>query len=493
MTGITVIYELYFIAKKNKHLYKIITFLTILEIFVFAIGCVGIQEKYRGGSDHSDYSIFEANDLIKEMPNIDEGMYKYKDADSILLENTALVTRLPSISSWLLTTKEQVNAHKLLGYTKYDFKIDSSGGTIFSDSLLNAKYVFTKDIYSNSLYNKITSMDNGKVNLYELKNSLPVGLVFDNKANSTEIPSELTDLEIQNYLYKNLFNKNDDLIEVLKAQDIVQNKEKKQITEKDDGTLLLDMKTNNELNFNIDVQGTKKIYLNVENLGNSKVFFISVNEKIKSIHTMNDYRYQTHGYPNTLNNGILDLGTYSNETVTIQLITNGKTTCDSIEFGLFDIDKYNNVCQEATKTTVSKNDNGSDIKIETVAKEGQKMFLPIAYDKNWKCYVNGKQEDVQKIFTGFISFDLVEGQNNIELKYENNTFNYGMIISIIGIFLFLIMFFINKNDRFIKNKIIKNITYIIFLCVLITFYLVVYGYGIFKSILNGISIIFNIC
>lgn len=490
---IAVIYEIYFINKNHKHMYKIITFITILQIFVFSMGCVGIQEKYRGGIDHSDHSIFVANNLINQIQNIDFGMYKFKDADGVLLENTSLVTKLPGISSWLLTTKEQVNAHELLGYTKCDFKIDSSGGTIFSDSLLNAKYVFTKDVYSDSVYNKLSTMDNGKTNLYELKNVLPEGIVYSEKENLSEIPKNLSDLEIQNYLYKNLFDKDDDLIEILKAQDIVQNKEAKQIIENENGTLNLNMSTNNELEFKIDVTGDKKLYLNIDNMSNKKVFWILINDKLQTVHTMNEYVMTLHGYPSLLNNGILNLGDYSNETVNIKLISTGKNTCDSIEFGLFDYEKYNNICKESIKIDANKNSNGSKIEIKTVSKENQKMFLPIAYDENWECSINGKKVDIEKVFTGFISLDLDEGENKIELEYVNHTFKYGAILSVTGFFLFVIAIFLNRKNKIVQNKLIQNVSYISFIILMVGFYIIVYGYGIIKSIINCISIIFNIC
>ena len=87
--------------------------------------------------------------------NLEEenSLYKYRDAERLLNENYPLIINKPSLSSWLhLISPQQINTHLLLGYSTNITKLGDGGGTIFSDAILNVRYLFSKTNLEPEIY-----------------------------------------------------------------------------------------------------------------------------------------------------------------------------------------------------------------------------------------------------------------------------------------------------------------------------------------------------
>jgi uncharacterized membrane protein YfhO len=64
-------------------------------------------------------------------------------------------------------------------------------------------------------------------------------------------------------------------------------------------------------------------------------------------------------------------------------------------------------------------------------KEDVLMYTSIPQNgNNWHVYVDGKEAPITLIGNAMIGVQLTQGSHNIEFRYVNNAFNYGMIISI---------------------------------------------------------------
>lgn len=138
--------------------------------------------------------------------------YKYKDLDNLMLENTSLYTGIPSTSSWAVLTKEQMESYTNLGYSNLYMRLNNINGTIFSDALMGMKYLLTQNNLNEKIYDFISEISSG-IKLYEYKNVLPIGIVYERNNNINEIPNNLSLFEYQNWIYKKLFNKNDNILE----------------------------------------------------------------------------------------------------------------------------------------------------------------------------------------------------------------------------------------------------------------------------------------
>lgn len=160
--------------------------------------------------------------------------------------------------------------------------------------------------------------------------------------------------------------------------------------------------------------------------------------------------------------------------------TNARLKNEDLKFGLLDVDKYNSIFEKNYINEYTCNNNKITLKLESEG-DGEKVFLPVNYDKKFKVLVNGKQVNADNVLDGLISIDLEKGVNNIEMSIEDKLFKIGGIVS--GITAVLMGFFIIYGKKIFKNKYIQNITYVCFIGTTIVFYMVIYVGGVVYSFL----------
>lgn len=68
------------------------------------------------------------------------------------------------------------------------------------------------------------------------------------------------------------------------------------------------------------------------------------------------------------------------------------------------------------------------------------LFFSIPYDKGWHITIDGEKKNLMLCNIGFMGIELDKGFHRIELKYELPYFKLGIILTIIGGFLFIIFF-----------------------------------------------------
>ena len=76
---------------------------------------------------------------------------------------------------------------------------------------------------------------------------------------------------------------------------------------------------------------------------------------------------------------------------------------------------------------------------EINVKEESTLFMSIPYDKNWNVYVDGEKVTYDKVLNEFIGIKLNKGYHKIELKYVSKEFFYGMVISLISLFVTIVL------------------------------------------------------
>lgn len=74
------------------------------------------------------------------------------------------------------------------------------------------------------------------------------------------------------------------------------------------------------------------------------------------------------------------------------------------------------------------------------------LFTSIPYSKYWKIYVDGNKVETYKIFDAFLGVDISAGNHFIEIKYEVDTFKYGIFIS--SCTLLISIFYIFKFKKY---------------------------------------------
>lgn len=136
-------------------------------------------------------------------------------------------------------------------------------------------------------------------------------------------------------------------------------------------------------------------------------------------------------YPVDFGNGLICLGSFENESVSVEF--NGEADLSQLHIGWLDYDLLTGAVKEIQDqnpkiTTLKQKNSGVKFKLDNVTKSN--VFLPISYDKGWSCKVNGKKVEIGSI-DGMLSIPVEQGSDNIVLKYRPSGRTPGLIISLI--------------------------------------------------------------
>lgn len=73
-----------------------------------------------------------------------------------------------------------------------------------------------------------------------------------------------------------------------------------------------------------------------------------------------------------------------------------------------------------------------------VAEDGL-FYTSIPYVTGWHAYVDGKEVEIKTVGSAMLTFLLSKGEHKIELKYAPEGFTGGVVISLLGLFIFILM------------------------------------------------------
>ena len=323
-----------------------------------------------------------------------------------------------------------------MGYYVSGTLVRSNGGTIFTDNLLNINNIITnKDLGEDYILINTSTND---YNNYQYKNTLPYGLVIDNKESDYTFNNIF---EYNNYLYKYLFNKNDNLIDSTTINNI-----EKEIN---DNNITISFK------YNIDYQGY--VYLD-KSIIPGKVNNIYVDDNYLSIPVSKA--------------GLIYLGNLSSGEHDITITLEDITNIDSISIGSINRSKYIEfVSTYENNVNVSYSNN--KLNINVLNNEDNKMlFLPINNIKGYQVIKNNKVVNSNTCLDNFMCIDLDNGNNDIVIKYHDPYIKIFSIISLIGIVLTIVFKIYDKV--LINNNILGNIALFIYLLMAMFIMLFIY-------------------
>ncbi len=90
----------------------------------------------------------------------------------------------------------------------------------------------------------------------------------------------------------------------------------------------------------------------------------------------------------------------------------------------------------------------------TTVEESTTVLTTIAYDEGWQVYVDGKEIDTYKTLDALIAFDIdTVGEHTLELKYMPTLYRIGIVLSVSGICVFVIICVI---DFVLKRTLMKS-------------------------------------
>ncbi|MGN0594389.1 MAG: YfhO family protein [Hominimerdicola sp.] len=397
----------------------------VMAIFMCAIvGAEGISSIniYMTSADSKNpnrtqiyQNVMDLSDKIE-----DDGFYRVGTSSKLFDMNLVGAMGYNSISHYTsLTSKDYMFAMKKLGYSSYWMEVGANGGTELTDALLSMKYEITGE---SDAENVVYSNDD-----YSIKESefyIPLGLVVEGDFSKYQNLDLYERSDIQELLYENLLGGDKDDPIITKYYYVSQNAES---FGGQAATYKFDPKENDGvLSYVIKVDGRQSLYFDcfdqlTTNLSEP------INNSFEVI--VNGLTIQSK-YPSSANNGLLKLGEFENETVTVTVRVNKKVTCSS--FGVFglDLDKLSEAIDNVKSLNLTE--NSGEISGTYNAKSGEKCVLFVPYQDGISVKVNGDKVEYSKCFGDFITFDLSEGENRIEITSTPKGFIAGVIITILG-------------------------------------------------------------
>jgi uncharacterized membrane protein YfhO len=77
--------------------------------------------------------------------------------------------------------------------------------------------------------------------------------------------------------------------------------------------------------------------------------------------------------------------------------------------------------------------------------EDKMLYLSVPYDGGWTLKVDGKEKEKEILFAGMTGVFLGRGQHTIEMVYDLRYFNKGLLMSVAGIVLCIVLWFLTRN------------------------------------------------
>ncbi len=349
----------------------------------------------------------------------DDDFYRVKTDFKAAEYNMTGALGYPSVSHYTsLTDHDFMVMQRLFGYSTVWMKSGSTGGTELTNALYCIKYNITEgNATDNTVYT------NGKYSINTISPYLGLGVLCNNDfSGCTEIPDGMTRAEIQQYLFENIFNTDKKLITEYGY-------DKKKSTGVSYSNNKYQLSNGAKVKYDVFVSGRQSLYADCyDRFSNSlsEDYFEGLSVKVNG-------RTIKSKYPDSDANGLLKLGEYENETVTIEISADKTIGCYS--FGVFGLDL--DLLSEAVS-----NANGVDLHYNgqcitgTVKTESKKnCLLSIPYNEGLTVKINGNKVPVKKVLSDLTAFELPAGENSIEIYLIPKGFIAGIIITIIGIVL----------------------------------------------------------
>ena len=397
-------------------------------------------------------SLSELSDKIQ-----DEDFFRVKTNFKSADYNMTGALGYPSISHYTsLTDHDFMVMQRLLGYSTVWMKSGSIGGTELTDALYSVKYNITE-----GKSNDNTVYTNGKYSINTLSPYLGMGVLCDNDfSDCTVFPDNLTRAEVQQYLFEKVFNTDKKLITEYKYDKV-----------KSSGIIFTGGKYSiskaARVKYDIYISDRQSLYMDCYDR-----FSNSLSEDyFESLSVMVNGKKIKSKYPGDNDNGLLKLGEFKNEKVTVEINSNKSISCYS--FGVFglDLDMLSDAVSKA-KSAELRYDGGRII--GTVNSENKKTcLLSVPYNEGLTIKVNGNIVSAKKVLSCLTAFELPGGESVIEIYLIPKGFIPGVILTITGIAL-LIIYLIFRRKLHIPKKIeciIELLTGFVSVCAVMMIYI----------------------
>lgn len=440
----TAAFVLFKLIKKKavRSLFTIVLLLAYLAVNSFAfIGEAEASEKAeRNNMFYGD--CFDVRSLINDT----DPLLRTCNPDLSLFVNYPYISGVSSFSNWTATlSQECMKAYESLGFSTYSTETVDSGGTAFSKSLLRINNTVSKTEQTEKLYSKQLSSQEG-LNCYKNLIALPVGIVFDKNLADIEYDSLSNTFAYQNAIYQSL--KSDGVLfsePSVNWYNFTSYKKDKVIFDSVVGDYDVSV-----ANIKLNVSNKQALYLMPKDDTGVCIYIIRVNGEQIDVPSGQEIYTQFSGFPQSTNNNILELGVFENEDVTLEFdFVEG--SLDDISLYTLDLDRLQELCESFEENPYEVGSDWLNFTTHSDIDDGI-IFLPIAYDKEWKCTVNGEAVEPVCVLGDFIGLPAQKGENKVEMRYSHRMgYIHIAAVVVMSAAAFGLMVLIKKKEDFVPR------------------------------------------
>lgn len=441
------------------------TALSALLCIIVLIQCVFNASVYVASPANSTTDYAAVTDLADKIN--DSSLYRVKTQQKYFDVNLIGSIGYNSLSHYTSLTNETfMYSMKKLGYSSYWMEVNSNGGTELTDAVLGNRY----SIIRTSEIKKADDIiyQNLELAIKKAPVSMPFGFVMNSSTiQSMQALPDGSRLNSQQYIFQSLFHTSDRLItnyEPTQLNNIIESRDTYVHLTK------IDNSADGNISYTIPVKGTQTLYLDCfDRISNSLVEHVNSSFNIY----VNGLMIQEH-YPSQFNNGLLNLGTFTDQTVQVEIEVLKDTYAKS--FGIAGLDlnvlKYN--IEKTAPAKLKQTDNR--ITGTAVAQaNGDYLFLPLNYGKGYSVTVNNKKVEPLRILDSMMAVKLEKGSNSISVSYLPPGFQTGCLLTVAGILSCIGFFIFLKKGYYRKIRLFETpaavVFWILFAFVFITVYI----------------------
>lgn len=408
-------FALVILSKRKKMIGIVVGSMVFFQVLIGWYGFLAPQSDYY---PESSDDIIVISELIRNGEKFEtDEIDRIKDRTVMLNSNFPFVMQKASMSNWTWGINNRLSySMSRMGYSSSYTRILDTGGTLYSDMLLNIKEVITQEEPDSDLY---TVYDNvGGFYLSKMNYEYPFAIYVNEDFTEFDKLSDARGLCYQNELFKKMTGSDKDLISVFQDSDFLVSTESEESGEY-------------SKNYSVRADGRMILYMEPCELFNN-VISIKVNEHFVDVPSIEDTNNKI--YPSSFNNGIIECGFFEDETISVSVIFKEKQIDDYFFIGLFDID----VLEESVVQLADETSNYEVIKnrlrIEKRVSDNGYVFLPVGYKSNVKVTVNETEVLPKAVLdSSFICVPVEAGSNVIELTFRPSGFGIGAFVSFVGI------------------------------------------------------------
>lgn len=364
--------------------------------------------------------------------------YGLKNLDTDLFDNYGAVSSFKSIGHFTsLTNRDVIRSIKRLGYNSTWMKMSSYGSNPLVDYFLGNRYMLSKKRVEKPFYKAIDQV--GDYYIYESILPMSHGYMIDHDINLTKAKNSFV---ATNMLYQSLTGSKNDIFSITNQDEFtLTNLEKK-----DNHYTKIDAKIDGVLSTNVTVSGEKRLYLevltslnNIENYSLFETFSLYVNDKLVLENLITEEE-----------NGSIDLGTFEDEKVKIELRVHKNIELSTLAVGQFDLAKMEEVSLNSVlpSSMVSKSNQA----LFSINTEKGTLVLPYHYLEGYQIKVDGIPQKITSVLGNFLGVEVEKGVHQIELTYIPKGLSTGILITIISILAMILFLFFDEIEKFSQVK-----------------------------------------